>query len=366
MLKIGVLHETPYSGIREPHDFPTPNLFFDPALGRALYLEYLSELVFSEKLGFDIVALPEQHSKQDNMDPSPNVLVSYLVAQTTRIRILPFGTILPIHNPIRVAEEYAMLDVISKGRVSAGFVRGGPTNYLAYGLDYEKEKSRFEEAWELIVKAWTEQEPFEWKSEHYKFNPVSIWPSPYTKPHPPIHTAGGGTIELAARKGASIGLGFTSTNDEVRDLALKYRQLYKSAHGLTPSEESVGVARSIFVAKTRTEAKESCERHLLHQYRVLYPPSILANVKLEKQLGVHLYWASRLFLTRERYDGLVEKGNHIAGDPETVAGRILEQQKQFDFGTFFGLFRYGDMPHEKAMKSMRLFAEEVMPILRRH
>jgi alkanesulfonate monooxygenase SsuD/methylene tetrahydromethanopterin reductase-like flavin-dependent oxidoreductase (luciferase family) len=361
LLQVGVLHETPYSGVTDALEFPTPDRVFDPKLGRLLYQEYLEELVSAEKMGFDVVALPEQHSKQDNIDPSPNILVSYLVALTNRIRILPFGTILPLHNPLRIAEEYAMLDVISKGRISVGFVRGGPTNYLAYGLDYEKEKSRFEEAWDLIVRAWTEGEPFEWKSDHYKFNPVSIWPTPYQKPHPQIYTAGGGTIDIAAKRGAGIGLGFSSTNNEVSALVERYNLKFKEASGGQPKKEMICVARSIFVGESDAEAQEACEKHLLHQFRVLYPASILANMKLEKQLGTNLYWASRLFLTKESYDGIVKMGNHIAGSPETVVNTILEQQREFGFGIFFGLFRYGDMPHDKAMKSMRLFSEEVMP-----
>lgn len=363
-MSVGVLHEFPYSGVQEDLNFPTPNKFFNPNLGHELYREYLEELLLADELGLEIVALPEQHSKQDNIDPSPNLVASYLIANTKRIKILPYGTILPIHNPIRVAEEYAMLDVLSGGRIAAGFVRGGPTNYLAYGMDYLKEKSKLEEAWDLIIKCWTERNPFDWNGEHYNFRSVSIWPRPLQQPHPPVHTAGGGSVEFAAKKQAGIGLGFTSTNEEILELISRYEKMFRDFNNQRPERGLITVARSVYVASTDQFAREECEKHILHQYRVLYPPSIKANVKLQESLGTKLYWATRLFLTDARYERLVELGNHIAGSPETVAEAILEQRKILDFGTFLGLFRFGDMSHEKSVRSMKLFAEQVMPKLR--
>ncbi len=364
-MKVGLLHETPYAEMREYRDFPAPSAMFDPEEGHRLYDEYLNELVLAEELGFDTVALPEQHSKQDNIDPSPNILVSHLVGRTKNIQLLPYGAILPLHNPIRIAEEYAMLDVLSKGRLLAGFVHGGLTNYLAYGMDYFSEKEKFEEAWDLIVKAWTADEPFQWKGKHYQFEKVSVWPRPYQKPHPPVYTAGGASGKTAAEKGASYGIGFTTTTEEARGLFAMYRGTYEKRHGRAPPDGNLAVARSVYVAETDKKAREECERHLLHQYRVLYRPSMVANERAAKAANVSLYWASRLFLAEDGYDAIVKKGNHIAGSPETVADLILEQRRELGFGRFLGLFRFGSLPHGQAEKSMRLFAEEVMPRLRR-
>jgi alkanesulfonate monooxygenase SsuD/methylene tetrahydromethanopterin reductase-like flavin-dependent oxidoreductase (luciferase family) len=167
-------------------------------------MEYLQEFQYADRLGFDLLTFNEHHSKEYNLDSAPNLIASYLVATTQRAKILPTGAILPIHNPLRIAEEYAMLDVISGGRIIAGFERGGITNYLAYSVPLE-EKARFEEAWDLIIKAWTTHEPFAWNGKYYHFNSVSIWPRPHTHPHPPIHTAGP-SAAFAANKDASYGL----------------------------------------------------------------------------------------------------------------------------------------------------------------
>ncbi len=279
--KVGILHETPYTAMKGYASFPTPNKMFDPVKGHSLYREFLDELEYAEELGFDVAALPEQHSKQDNLDPAPNILASFLIARTRRIKILPYGTILPLHNPIRIAEEYAMMDVISNGRLLAGFVRGGPTNYLAYGADYSDGKTKFEEAWELIVKAWTSDEPFQWNGKHYHFDTVSIWPRPYQKPHPPIYTAGGGSIEIASKMGAAVGLGFTSTTDEVKEFVATFQQRWKGYHGKQPTRDRVAVARSIYVADTDEQAKEECEKHLLHQY----PRTVPAFYSSQRKVG---------------------------------------------------------------------------------
>jgi len=351
--------------MRRYQDFPAPNKMFDPREGNRLYLEYIEELVLAEELGFDYVALPEQHSKQDNINPSPNILISHLVGKTKRIGLLPYGAILPLHNPIRIAEEYAMLDVLSKGRLLAGFVHGGLTNYLAYGMDYLREREKFEEAWDLIVKAWTADEPFRWSGKHYQFDKVSVWPRPYQKPHPPIYTAGGASASAAAEKGGSFGSGFTTTTEETRGLFGRYRDIYAKKYGRAPPAANLAAARSIYVAETESKAKAESERPLLHQYRVLYRPSMIANERIAKKAKVSLYWASRLFLANEGYDAIVKRGNHIAGSPETVAEMILGQRKDLRFGALLGLFRFGDMTHDQATRSMRLFAEEVMPLLRR-
>ena len=362
-LKLGVFNHFPYQFVGEYHDFPRPNAEFDPDKGHQLYAEYLDEFVQADRLGFDVLAFNEHHSKEYNLDVAPNLVTSYLIGQTKRAALLPTGSILPLHNPLRIAEEYAMLDVMSSGRLIAGFEKGGVTNYLAYSVPLE-EKDRFEEAWDLIVKAWTTPEPFAWNGKHYHFDAVSVWPRPYQKPHPPIHTAGGGSVEFAAERRASIGLGFTTTNEETKGIFGRYRSAYRRFHGSDPGPGALALARSVYVAESDEKARQESEPHLMHQYRVLYRPSMVANERLQRTANLHLYWADRLFLTVEDYGTISARGNHIAGSPETVAGKILEQRRELGFGTFLGLFRYGSMPHDQVERSMRLFAEEVMPRLK--
>src|SRR5581483_4433889 len=116
--------------------------------------------------------------------------------------------LLPLNNPVRVAEEYAMLDVMSGGRLIAGLIRGIPNEYIAYGVDPSESWERFEEAIDLVIRAWTEPEPFGWEGKHYQFRTVSIWPRPLQQPHPPLLFSGGSveSAAFAARKRAQIGM----------------------------------------------------------------------------------------------------------------------------------------------------------------
>ena len=336
---------------------------FDPEKGHQLYLEYLDEFEQADQLGFDLLTFNEHHSKEYNLDAGPNLIAAYLVARTKRAKILPTGAILPIHNPLRIAEEYAMLDVISGGRIIAGFERGGITNYLAYSVPLE-EKAKFEEAWELIVKAWTTHEPFSWNGKFYHFDPVSIWPRPLTKPHPPIHTAGP-SAAFAAVKDASYGLWVQPTS-EISGVFDTYREAYLKAHGREPERERVSLIRSVYVSDNTDRANEESSEHILYTWKTLWRPSMMAVKKEEDRIGRKLFWASRLFLSEMDYQGLVDVGVHIAGSPEHVLDQILKQQKEVGFGTFIGEFRFGNLSHRMAKRSIELFAEKVMPQLKEH
>ena len=360
-MELGVFNHFPYQFTEGYHDFPRPNREFDPEKGHQLYLEYLDEFEYADKLGFDLLTFNEHHSKEYNLDVGPNLVASYLIARTKRAKILPTGAILPIHNPLRIAEEYAMLDVMSGGRIIAGFERGGVTNYLAYSVPLE-DKARFEEAWDLITKAWTTHEPFEWNGKYYKYNPVSIWPRPLSKPHPPLHTAGP-SAAFAAIKDASYGLWVQPTS-EILGVYDVYRDAYVKAHGEKPDRDRVSLIRSVYVSDDCERAKAESAQHILYTYKTLWRPSMLAVKKVEDKIGRKLFWASRLFLTEMDYDGLAEAGMHIAGSPDSVLEQILKQQKEVGFGTFIGEFRFGSLPHKMAKKSMDLFAEKVMPKLR--
>ena len=136
--------------------------------------------------------------------PSPDIMAAYLIAKTDRIPIGIIGNALPLHsNPIRVAEEVAMLDVISGGRIISGFVRGTGMEYHSYGANPSYSQERFWEAHDLIIKAWTEPGPFAWEGKHFHLPYVNPWPLPLRKPHPPVWLPGSGSLETV-RKAAKL------------------------------------------------------------------------------------------------------------------------------------------------------------------
>ena len=202
-MKFSFFHLMPYPYL--PDDFDTrydssaltyPNANFDPKLGASLYSRYLDELEYADQLGFDGVAVNEHHQSAYGLMPSPNLMAAALTRRTSQARIMVLGNAIGIRgNPLRVAEEIAMLDLMSGGRVDSGFVRGIGWEYFAHSINPTKSRSRFDEAHDLIVKAWTSEEMFSWYGANYEYRYVNIWPRPVQSPHPPVYIPGAGSTE---------------------------------------------------------------------------------------------------------------------------------------------------------------------------
>ena len=179
------------------------NRDYDPKKGAELYHEYLDQMEFADQLGFDGVCLNEHHQTAYGMMPTPGPLAGALARSVKRAKIAILGRALPlVNNPLVIAEEYAMLDNLSRGRFIAGFVRGIGAEYHAMGINPGFSQERFAEAHDLIIRAWTEPGPFQYVGKHYHFNYVNPWPRPYQTPHPPIWIPSQGsssTIKWAAK-----------------------------------------------------------------------------------------------------------------------------------------------------------------------
>jgi alkanesulfonate monooxygenase SsuD/methylene tetrahydromethanopterin reductase-like flavin-dependent oxidoreductase (luciferase family) len=180
------------------------NRHFDPVAGSRLYNEYLEHYRIAEEVGFDGIMLNEHHNAPFCMQAKCNVFASILAATTKRVKLVLLGNPLPLaDNPVRLAEELAMIDMVSRGRLVSGFVRGGGQEQLATGVNPAYNRERFEEAHELIVKTWTQPGPFRWEGTHYQHRVVNPWALPLQKPHPRVWIPGvlsKETIIWAAKK----------------------------------------------------------------------------------------------------------------------------------------------------------------------
>src|SRR5438874_11443898 len=200
-------HLMPYPALPDDYDGPAwvtcPNSLFDPAVGNQIYNRYLDELILAEELGFDGVCVNEHHQNAYGLMPSPNLMASVLARQTSRMKIAVVGNALPLYDPpTRVAEEFAMIDCISGGRLIAGMVVGGGPEYYSFSINPAHARERFQEAHDIIKRVWTEPGPFEFIGKHYKLRYVNSWPRPVQQPHPEIWVPGVGsleTIEFVAR-----------------------------------------------------------------------------------------------------------------------------------------------------------------------
>ncbi len=346
-----------------------PNTMYDPAKGHILYQEYINTLAYADELGFDGVCVNEHHQNAYGLMPSPNVIAGALTQRTKRCRIAVIGNALPLYNPpLRVAEEFAMLDVLSGGRLVAGMVIGGGPEYFSYNVNPTYARERYREALDLIVKAWTHPGPFLWNSKHYFFKYVNPWPRPLQQPHPPIWIPGVGSLEtielVAQRRYAYMGVPYFHI-DVFKQVFSRFREACEKA-GYTAKPEQMGWGIPIYVAETDKQAREEFEPHMWYFVRNLLkgiglappgytsPRSALAILKQhEKFLAVQKTW-----------DDLERGVFGIVGSPETVRQKLEQHIKELGVGVVLTGCQTGTLPHELARKSMELLAREVMPRIR--
>ena len=167
------------------------NKYFDPVAGSRLYNEYLEHYIYAEEQGVEGFMLNEHHNAPFCMQAKCNIFASILAAVTKKAKIVLLGNPLPLaENPVRLAEELAMIDMISKGRLVSGFVRGGGQEQLANGVNPAYNRERFEEAHDLVVAAWSREGPFRWEGTHYQHRVVNPWAVPLQKPYPRVWIPG--------------------------------------------------------------------------------------------------------------------------------------------------------------------------------
>jgi len=363
-------HLMPYTGKTSvTEDWPVANKHFDPALGKKLFDVYIDSMVAAERGGFDWLGCNEHHMSPYGLMANPNIVAGALTHRTTTAKIAVLGSLVPILNPLRVAEEFAMLDVMSGGRVVAGLLRGIPHEYVAYNEPPDESYGRLNEAIELIKKAWTEPEPFGWEGEHYRYRAVSIWPKPMQKPHPRIVMSGNSlySARLAARHRAVLGLATVISAKQTKDTIATYREEAK-AWGWTPTRDDLLVGIPLSIDRDAERAKE----------RLAAGRRYFAEV-----LGGGIRTAQRIILQKTRYndtsvktfiaadaaarqtiDDLIEQGIVLCGTPAMVADQFKRFAKEFGHGITIINLKVGNIPDEAVNEGIGLFSREVLPHIR--
>ncbi len=351
-----------------------PNKFYDPKQGAAEYDSYLDQLTYAEQLGFDVIAVNEHHQTAYGMMPAPNLIASALIQRTKKVKVAILGRALPlVSNPINIAEEFAMLDVLSKGRLITGFVRGIGAEYHSTGVNPAFSHDRFHEAHDLIIQAWTRPGPFEFEGDHYRFRYVNLWPRPYQTPHPPVWIPSMGSRETIvwasdpARKYPFL-VTFSSEQSVVRYLNM-YKEVAQQQHGYAATSEQLGWAVPCYVADTderaRDEAKAGVEtlfnNFLPMPWEMLLPPGYTSissrkvTLKMRGSLGK---------MRTQTVDELIGNGTALVGSPKTVREKIERMRDQTGVGILITMLQFGVMPDHLAKRNMEMFASEVMPKLR--
>ena len=345
---------------------------YDPEEGQHLYNRYLDELEYAETLGYDGVCVNEHHQNAYGTMPAPNIMGAMLARRTSRLKIAIVGNGLPLRDhPLRVAEEVAMLDVVTGGRIISGFVRGIGNEYFSMGINPTYSMERFREAHDLIIKSWTDPGPFSWEGKHFEVRYVNVWPRPLQKPHPPIWIPGFGsseTIEWCAhpdRKYPYLAVYMPES------LVKVYFDMYRECadkFGYMASPYQLGHVYPVYVGETDAKAEAEAKDHLLWLYHYglrqknefLFPPGYVSHSSMMNILG----HADEMDWSKMSFGELNEKGFCIVGSAETVRQRLEHSAKTLGFGVMPVLLHFGDMPHDKTIRNMEMFANEVMPHLR--
>jgi alkanesulfonate monooxygenase SsuD/methylene tetrahydromethanopterin reductase-like flavin-dependent oxidoreductase (luciferase family) len=347
-----------------------PNALFDPDKGGKLYNDYIDTLIYAEQLGFDGVCVNEHHQNAYGLMPSPNLIASILARQTSRVKIAVIGNALPLYNPpTRIAEEFAMIDCISGGRLISGFVVGGGPEYFSYGINPTHAREMFAEAHDLIIRAWTEPGPFRFFSKHYKLMYVNPWPRPIQKPHPPIWIPGVGSLEtmefVAKRRYAYMGIPyfhikvFKRIFDQFREAC--------DREGYEPAPEQMGCAIPIYVGETDEAARRDFEPSLWY-----FAKKLLKGIDISPPGYTSVKSAISILKNQDKFLAYVDNWKQIedgmfaiVGSPDTVKEKLAHFQEQLGAGNILTGCQIGALSHEQTRRSMKLLAEEVIPYVRK-
>ena len=347
-----------------------PNSHFDPEKGHALYNRYLDELELGAELGFDGISVNEHHQNAYGLMPSPVVTAAALARRTKDCKIAILGNAFCLReHPLTLAEEHAMLDCITGGRLITGFVRGVGAEYFSMATNPVHSLERHHEAHDLVVRAWTEPGPFAFEGKHFHFEYVNVWPRPYQKPHPPIWCPSQGsieTIEWAAHPDRKYTyLQAYSPFESVSRYLNHYREVAETLHGYQAASEQIGWSAPVYVADTDEQAIAEARPHIEAMFNVFlpkvselmfFPPGYMSNASL-KRIMAH----KKTIKGGQTIETMIERGVIVCGSPDTVRRRIRECHNALGFQNLLTLLQFGTLPADLTEKNIRLFASEVLP-----
>jgi alkanesulfonate monooxygenase SsuD/methylene tetrahydromethanopterin reductase-like flavin-dependent oxidoreductase (luciferase family) len=311
--------------------------------------------------------------------PSPNLIAAALSQRTTRGKIVVLGNLIPLHlRPLRVAEEYAMLDCMTGGRVIAGLAPGGGHEPYSYSYSMPLARERFWEGLDLIVQAWTQPGPTPFEGKHYSMRYVNPWPQPLQKPHPPIWIPGSNSLETMYEVAKRDFCYFLSTRGKLsgaKRSAMRFGEIVEEI-GKSFHPRQMGLLFSVYVAETDEIARRESEeavfyftRYCLkgHQRRAGRRLTMAPGGLSPRSWQMYLENSdvrAKMLGDAESWDDIDQMGSIFVGGPETIYQRLWEFIDEANIGNLLIQFHIGNLSYDLTQKSQRIFAEQVLPRLR--
>ncbi len=379
--------------IRKRSFYNTPNDFFDRQTGADLLNMYIDEKVWSEENlpEFDGVMLNEHHGTPFCLGSVMNVEAAILAKATNRFKIALLGNPIPtVHSPLRLAEELAMIDLFSEGRLIPGWVRGAGCEQLANGANPAFNRELFEEGHDLILKCWTESGPFRWEGKHYHYRHVNPWAKPYQEPHPQMWIPGlvsPDTARWCAQKRYPY-VALATYPEPTAELWNIYAE-EAAKEGYQAGSENFGYLQPIFVGDTQEHAEEMGKRflyggHFAHFARPewMFPPgynSKEATARLARQFAnpnlpgrsMAGDWTEHEDINEVRskiygrFPDAQEDLQMIAGTPDYVIPRVKKVMEVLRPG-IFSFWIDGPVPRADRQRCVELLGTEVIPAMREY
>ena len=335
-----------------------------------VFAEHMALGDLAEPLGFDSLWALEHHFTGYAMSPSPTQLLSYYAGRTKRVTLGTCVIVLPWHDPVRVAEQIALLDVMSGGRCIFGFGRGAASvEYAGFRIPMEEARPRFVEAAQIVVKALT-NDVFSWEGEHFQIPPTSIRPRPIS--HPERRFYASSVSPESAEIMAKLGFGVLVVMQNEWPIAAadidRYRELARSV-GHTPRPPVI--LTNVSCADSREEAQERAVTYLSRKWDSIDKHYHFSDGHLASVKGYEFYGKMTKTYAKMKDPTFREKATdfyvkiQVVGTPDDCLQQLAELRRLTGLDHLVTEFGFGGMPHEQAEQSMRLFADRVVPVLQR-
>ncbi len=329
-----------------PTYFPESDPPFDVFLQQVL-----EQVQLAEELGFECFWFTEHHFVlYGGPVPNPAVIMAAAAARTSRIHLGSAISILPLHHPVQIAEDYAMVDVVSGGRLEFGVGLGNaPRDLEVYGVDREERRGRFEESIELIKAAWT-NEQFSHHGKFWNMDDVALYPRPVQQPHPRFWAAASSPESMlwAGRQGFNVmTVAHPFPPERARGAVPAWQAALKEA-GHDPAAHDCKIHVRVWVDESSERAREVAEA------------AIARYDARQHEAGIGRMPPPPVY----DFQGMREQGRNVYGNPDECIKYMQATQRNYDFNIFSATFNFGGIPHKDVLRAMRLFATEVMPAFR--
>ena len=348
------------------------NKYFDAVEGSRLYNERMREWIHCEEVGFDGIMLNEHHTAPFCMSPRITIFAAMLAVATSRVKIVLHGAPLPvIESPIHLSEELSIIDMMSKGRLVAGVVRGGGVENIQANVNPLFNRERFEEAHDLLIKTWTQPGPFRWEGKHFQFRVVNPWTFPLQKPHPRIWVPGVASKETvvwaAKHRYPYIGLG---TNFDLSD---KIKKLYRETArevGYEPGPENFGQLLQCHVAETEEQAERNAQQFMWMageftglNHPIWGTPTGYGSPS-NRNAAIQIAAGRRPMNKPPSMNQRRLERTFVWGTPKQVVEQLKIVLDNNRVGILCLWANDGRIDHENSMNCIRLLGQEVLPEIR--